>query len=272
VDKSKYKYQELELPNVLLESPLGSLSSPPPTIMPDWHTLIYMAAKKKPNWVVMIPRDQSLVVRFLVYEQGEVLGKVSQEYMNSGKKFVVKPSRGAANKTKDPKKAASFVFKNFSRRTQAEILVEAAREAKQRTYAVASNATVEYKASENELFRTLEQYITDNWSAVEAAALQDGGNKTLIQSYPERQTKAAAAKKLVNGLVKGHIVVLRDNQYHICDTNGQLQHTYVDTTLPPYYKKAVGMLKLVDPNEMVAGYGVRATDDIFYVCEEENET
>lgn len=272
MNKSKYRYQELDLPNVLLECPLASISSVPPTIMPDWHTLIYTVAKKKPNWVVVVPYGQSRVARFLIQEQDEVLGQISREQMYSGEKFVVKPVRGPTNKTKDPKKAAALVFRNFARQTLPEILTTATQKAVESVYQVTNGIAVDTHVSEEAVHKNIGQYIRDNWPAIEAAAIQNGGNKVLVQAYPERVEKRAASQRMVHKLSQGRVVVLRDSNYYVCDPNGLLQHTYVDTTLPPYYKKAVGMLKLVDPKEMVAGYGVRATDNIFYVCEEENET
>jgi predicted Zn-dependent protease len=77
------------------------------------------------------------------------------------------------------------------------------------------------------------------------------------------------AQKAFDNKHKHALIVLADGKYivKVLD-NVQL---YDDTTLPHDLRGKLGMLKLVEAEQMVTGIGCRVSDEIFVVLHESND-
>ena len=233
-------------------------------------------AKERPLWTLK-PKNHRI---FEVLQDGESLGFIGEEYYGNKIALFVRNDRIAeaserksAYHTQDIKKAMLKAKKTFSPKTLSERVKAATKEAERvienQAYRTTSNlrdhripiqkSMVEYARSQKD------QYVL--W-------LKETHNLTMLDTMNKFEAIRAdmvtieeTQKAFVNG--KTALVVLTDGKYivKVLD-NVQL---YTDTTLPHELRGKLGMLKLVEKEQMVTGIGCRVNDETFVLLLEEKK-
>ena len=238
---------------------------------------LWTLAKEHPLWTFKMYSYRS----FEVLKDGESLGYVGEEWYGRNYALYVRNDRIAqqnerknAYHTQDIHKAMLRVKKMFSPMT----LTERVSKAREQAHAVLmrqERGTHRLIAThESPINKSLLEYAKENFSQY-VLWLKEKHDLTMLAHLKEledakvdmatiQEAQSAFASK-----GKHALIVLADGKYivKVLD-NVQL---YDDTTLPVDLRGKLGMLKLVEDEQMVTGIGCRVSNEIFVVLHETDE-
>lgn len=265
----------LKLPNVRMGKNSGKLDES--NLHVDAKILAWEVATKHPLWIIEVEGFRT----FRVLSDGEELGFIGAEWHGSSQKLFVRNDRIGANglrksayHTEKLDKAYLKVKKTFGPMNLAERINKAAKVAEgvldNQCHRIRSRAREHERPIENDLYKwaraNMTQYILElkkNHNTVmldHLTMLEDvkADMMTIDETTKAFQNQRTALVVLADGK---YIVKIRDNV-----------QLYDDATLPVELRGKLGMLKLVEREQMVTGIGCRATDEIFVlILESENE-
>lgn len=258
-------YDELKLPRE---------GGPLYTNLNLYHTLIDIV-NNRPNWrfVVCAVVDRASNVRrivhgFDIYEGDDHLGSVQITYHGKEYKIAVSAERiSKARKrgrgdyhTTDPARAALKIRKNLFADSPAERVAKVT----DLTAAIAErNRMVFSNDSEraaNRYFSNARQFVSKNREAYVAMFPAAG---PLFENYKEaaaRMETSVAFQTCFNS-DQCVTVIERDGVYTTKSSSGLKQYT--SDTLPYEYKRKIGLLKLVEPEQIISDVGCRIEQDAF---------
>ena len=238
--------------------------------------LVWMLAKEFPLWTFKVVGWRT----FKVFKDGEELGTIGEEWYGSKQAITVRNDRIAqqnerknAYHTQDIEKAVLRVKKMFKPMTLLERMNKARTDANTvllRQYRGAHRNT---QVLRNQMDQSLMEYAYAHMGQY-MLWLKDKQDLTMLgvidsheKSKVDMQT-IEEAQKAFDNKYKHALIVLADGKYivKVLD-NVQL---YDDTTLPHDLRGKLGMLKLVEAEQMVTGIGCRVSDEIFVVLHESN--
>jgi len=239
--------------------------------------LVWMLAKEFPLWTFKAHGWRT----FKVLKDGEELGQIGEEWYGSKQAITVRNDRIAAQNerknayhTQDIDKAVLRVKKMFKPMTLAERMVKAKEEGDKvimRQYRGAHRNT---QVLRNQMDQSLMEYAYAHMGQYMAwlKAKNDLTMLGVIESHEKSKVDMQTieeAQKAFDNKHKHALIVLADGKYivKVLD-NVQL---YDDTTLPHDLRGKLGMLKLVEAEQMVTGIGCRVSDEIFVVLHESND-
>jgi hypothetical protein len=104
-----------------------------------------------------------------------------------------------------------------------------------------------------EMEEAFKKYAIRNGQVHQLAKLRETENEMLTVTDIESKFKGA-----------GTSLILVANGKYLVKTGDEIQ-TYDDNTLPVEMRGKLGMLKLVEPEQMIEGVGCRATTEVFVV-------
>jgi hypothetical protein len=244
---------------------------------------------KNPAWEFHVKGDGSdlntnnVDVRGLtVKKDGEVLGSIECEHrygnnrgwvfeINSG---IIKAGRERSGGycTKDPKKALAAIKKTFISKTINE-RINTARD-------VASNVIhrqIRQKNSDaSDSFRKLESSVKKFAFELRPTEYEDyaiqSGVGVVLSKYKEQSLEMKTVQDIKNKFEKAGAInlVIVDKGKYIVKTGDEVK-LYDDNTLPNDMRGKLGMLKLVEPEQMIEGVGCRATAEVFVLTAEQVE-
>lgn len=242
--------------------------------------------KKKPHWTFKAEFESAYSIRrsdvsdyviihnLDVYDGDERLGYVRWGRQNGwGKegyefdnfRLNSARSRNRASFSTKPNVVANRVVKMFYSKTPSELAAEAAEKTSSAVSGVSSSNGWEYRRKWDHLKDELERYVIENWCTLQSQL----GTVAASIDLPAIREEAAQAREMEQ-LYRhnaGWVVLAQPNGRYIVRVREEVE-TYTDSTLPDRLRMGLGLLKMVDENKMIAGVGVRAKDNTFFVCKE----
>lgn len=238
---------------------------------------LWTLAKEYPLWTFKMYSYRS----FEVLKDGESLGYVGEEWYGRNYALFVRNDRIAqqnerknAYHTQDIPKAMLRVKKMFSPMT----LTERASKARELAHTVLmrqERGTHRLIAThESPINKSMLEYAKENMSqyVLWLKAKHDLTMLAHLKELEEAKVDMATIQEAQSAFAskgKHALIVLADGKYivKVLD-NVQL---YDDTTLPVDLRGKLGMLKLVEDEQMVTGIGCRVSNEIFVVLHETDE-
>lgn len=256
------------------------------TVEKPLNEIMWKLVTENPTWEFRVPeyyaqiksatadeKARITVTKFKVFKDGEEIGVIDRDYRYDQGGYIFSISSNAirserervgAYRTKDAKKALAAIKKTFTNKSMTERIDEAMAEAarainrqggrKRNDYAnnmqklmpLIKNFVFETKADE------FKQYATSNGQLTLLSQLRATGMEMLTVEDIENKFKAGRDTSLV----------LLSNGKYVVKTGDEV-HLYDDNTLPVDMRGKLGMLKLVEPEQMIEGVGCRATTEVF---------
>ena len=257
----------------VVEKPLNEIMWKVITENPTWEFQIqeYYGQLKSET---MDSRPRITVSKFKVFKDGEEVGVIDRDYRYDAGGYIFsitsntikqERERVSAYRTKDAKKALAAIKKTFNPKSLSERMNEAFGEATRAIARQSSRKSADYQNTLRNLsplmktfaFMEMEEafkkYAIRNGQAHNLAKLQETEDEMLTVTDIESKFKGA-----------GTSLILVANGKYLVKTGDEVQ-TYDDNTLPVEIRGKLGMLKLVEPEQMIEGVGCRATTEVFVV-------
>ena len=237
---------------------------------------------EKPLWEFVISNIgfNNEVRSFTVHQDGEQLGSVSWSYYAGDNKYVVQNPRidrdlvrRSAYSTKSMDKALAKIRKTFSAMSIVERMEAAQGDALSGLNSLRSSKYQEYSRMHRLVTSASVTYTegTGKEGFLEYLKLTD---MTMYNTVMET-TKAFEEHQHVHSLSKAvgndeaAIVLQTGSMYTV--KKGDKIVRYTNDELPEHYRRKIGMLKLVEPNNMVTDMGYKATENTFVIYEEKED-
>jgi hypothetical protein len=218
-------------------------------------------------------RPRLTISKFAVFKDGEEIGKIDRDYRYDAGGHIFSISSNAirherervgAYRTKDAKKALAAIKKTFSNKSVGERMDEALAEATRVVGRQSSRKRGDHQSTLGSLAPLLKAFaFIENEDAFKKYAIRNG------QAHQLAKLKEAEAEMLTVTDIeakfksaKGTSLVLLSNGKYVVKTGDEVQ-LYDDNTLPVDMRGKLGMLKLVEPEQMIEGVGCRATTEVF---------
>lgn len=268
-------YELLKLPNVRMGKNAGNMDEG--ALHNDAKKLAWEVAAKNPLWTIEVDGFRT----YRVLADTEVLGYVGSEWYGSSHKLFVRNNRIAmqcerknAYHTDKVDKAMLKIKKTFG----AMSLSERMHDAEKKAEAVIENQSHRNRIESREHERPIEHGLM-KWARANMTQYILWLKETHQADMLEHLTKLEDVKAdmvTIEETTKAFqnnrtaLVVLADSKYIVkIRDNVQL---YDDATLPVELRGKLGMLKLVEKEQMVTGIGCRVNDEIFVlILESEDE-
>lgn len=264
----------LKLPNVRMAKNEKTMDES--QLHPDAKMLAWEVATKHPLWTVEVAGFRT----FRVLDGIEELGYVGSEWYGSSQKLFVRNDRISQNSTRKNAyhtdkvdKAYLRVKKTFGPMNLAERMSKALKVAsdvlENQAYRKRVDAREQERPIESSLMKwaraNMNQYVSWLTNTHQQALLDN------ITKLEELQVDMVTIKETTDAFQnqKTALVVLADGQYIVkIRDNVQL---YDDVTFPHELRGKLGMLKLVEKEQMVTGIGCRVNDEIFVLLLENQD-
>jgi hypothetical protein len=246
----------------------------------EFFSFMVEVARANPLWSLhtdtRLTFDEIRVTRFRVKQDGIELGVVASDNMRNGtagfrisnERIRSTLSRTSAKFTSDPKKAMLLVKKMFYKPDTGEKLEKANAEAQtilNRALRAKSRAWEQGEHTLNQNIIALVRSFGIETFLQKLGHVDNTAMSTLLReithNHAELRTVEEVNKAFSDG--KTSMVVVVDKNY-IVKTGDNVQ-LYDDNTLPEQLRGGLGMLKLVEPEQVVTGIGCRISVDAFVV-------
>lgn len=264
----------LKLPNVRIAKNVQQDES---TLHGEAKLLAWEVATKHPLWTIEVEGYRT----FRVLCGTEELGRIGAEWYGSNHKLFVRNDRIGENNTRKNAyhtdkvdKAYLRVKKTFGPMNLTERVNKALKMAESvlenQGYRINHRKREHDRPIENELMK----WARDNMTQFVLWLKQNHKHEvlqhlTMLEDVKADMVTIAETTKAFQNQ-KTALVVLADGKYIVkIRDNVQL---YDDTTFPVELRAKLGMLKLVEREQMVTGIGCRATDEIFVLILDEEKT
>jgi hypothetical protein len=229
----------------------------------------------------MDTRPRITVSKFAVFKDGEEIGKIDRDYRydQGGHVFSITSNairnereRVGAYRTKDAKKALAAIKKTFSNKSVTERMNDALGEAARVVSRQAGQKRGNHQSALHSLIPLMRTFaFVENTDAFKRYAVNNGQAHQLAkirETEAEMLTVTDIESKFKTD--KGTSLVLLSNGKYVVKTGDEVQ-LYDDNTLPLDMRGKLGMLKLVEPEQMIEGVGCRATTEVFVLLTAERE-
>jgi len=216
---------------------------------------------------------------FKVIDKREELGQVYMDnYSNHGERFCIDNfrvqqmrERGSGMKTIHEKKALKHIDKFFGKKNLDEKLVDARNQAQQCISRVSNDLAQKFDWEWNRLAEASKQFIVEkHWEEFVGYAQQNITNNTVdMDKMPERFERKLAGQHISNAFSKDeHYLVYVDGQNYAIFRKNEPTQIKVSEELPEFIRRSVGMLKLVEDNQIVSGIGCRVNATTYVVLQQ----
>jgi len=226
-------------------------------------------------------RPRITISKFKVFKDGEEIGTIDRDYRYDAGGHIFSISSNAirnererisAYRTKDAKKALAAIKKTFSNKSVGERVNEALKEATHTIARQTSRKRGDHQSALHSLIPLMKafafvqhpdefkKYAVINGQAHQLAKIRETEAEMLTVTDIEAKFKTD----------KGTSLILVTNGKYLVKTGDDIQ-LYDDNTLPLDMRGKLGMLKLVEPEQMIEGVGCRATTEVFVVLTAQRE-
>ena len=254
------------------------------TIDPFIKPLVEALALKYPQWTFESLYNSTNhntkteeATRFKVIDKREELGILGKEYCSSGHRFQVDNhrinnmrERGSGMKTIHLDKAIKHVNKYFSKKNVDEKLREAKEVAQNGLGNVASQK--QWKMRElwldDAISVELQKYLVSVFP--DALTMLDPKVIKGLEDFPTRVIEKIEVDGMMKELRSGNMhLVLLDGMDYAIQKGNEPPTIKASEQLPDYMRRAIGLLKLVEDNQVIHGVGYRANANTFMVVNKE---
>jgi hypothetical protein len=254
------------------------------TIEPFIKPLVEALALKYPQWTFeacsSINDNTNKVeesCRFKIIDKREELGVISKDWAKNGYRFQIDNhrinnmrERGSGMKTIHLDKAIKHVGKFFSKKNVSEKLNEARQLAENGLGNVASSKNWKLREvwNNDEASEALQKYLLSVFP--DALTMLDPKIINKLEDFPTRVTEKLEVDSMVKELRLGNMyLVLLDGMDYAIQKGNDAPTIKASEQLPDYMRRAVGLLKLVEDNQVINGVGYRANANTFMVINKE---
>ena len=287
IDYNKNTYAKIgNFTNVVNEIPHDQITTENKDAPSHFHgfldPLVDKLALKHPEWMLVgedswynYSRQQFLVKRIRVYEDGEQLGTIAHndwkgsKYRIQNKRINNSMRKRSAMETKDLKKALGIIEEHFG----AKSLDERVTEARNLVASTVANTLWRKRRSFDECFGklapALAAYITQNMEQMRPILEAYGAPAGAIDRLPDefatlKNNQAVEQARSRN--VGTTVILYRDRYVLIHDDNTHLPLTLTASQLTPDMSAKIGMLKIISGDEeAVESVGMRINSNTFYL-------
>jgi len=299
LDQVKYEYITLDLPNIQVAWDRNKDRSMYEFVLDEpFKNFVIQAAMKFPMWrflsggdyggISRRPRTPTVVHyecnKLWVYDGSEKLGSITYEtrftktdmrytvYLLNNERIANKRERGEYDKTKNINKALKILAKSFGSKTISERIQEALVQCVELVNVITRQKSNDFNNEYRNLVHGLQKYLmVDKWEEVKQIAMDSGVDLTLLERLPNTYEEYKIAQEIDQCVDhrKGVVVIIHGNDYAVqsfSTTNADPKVEMFSTeTLPDWIKRGVGMLKLVEPHNMIGNIGYKVKDGAFFV-------
>lgn len=286
IDDVNNRYTYLNsLKNIVHEEPLERTPNPERLLTLDdgMVLIINKLTKERPTWRFKSTERRCsgpgthLVKRFTIYDGDEQLGQLwlDHHWRDSTRRFYFdnfrlakERQRSHENFTTKPDVAAKRILKTFHLKTPSERAAEAFGEARGAINAVANGANWPLRKAKAAILEDLFGYAIRNWETVKQHLSMDA--KLLDMPALVEADKEGSALHVAFTDNAGVIVRVETNSTYLTarsSDGGYEVQAYTDSTLPDHLAGALGLLKLMDDGSHIAGVGVRAKRNLYFVMD-----
>jgi hypothetical protein len=254
-------------------------------IEPFLVELIEKLALKYPQWVFeeeasnftwqqvngKSVRSGYVATHFKVIDKREELGSVYVDHYARGKRYAVDNfrvqelrERGSGMKTIHLNKAMKHIDKFFGKKNITEKVIEATKVAYQISYQVNNQLATKMHNTWRDLQPKAIDFLLDkHWEEFCAFA------KTDLEDYPRKNAEAKASEAIDQALRKGdaYLVYIDGLDYAIQKGDKNPITMKASEELPDFIRRGVGMLKLLEDNQIIIDVGLRVSPTTFVVLE-----
>jgi len=255
------------------------------TIEPFLVELIEKLALKYPQWIFQEEhsnfswsqvngkslRTDYKTTSFKIMDKREELGTVYVDHYARGKRFAVDNfrvqemrERGSGMKTIHLNKAMKHIDKFFGKKNITEKVEEAQRIAQQVSYQTNNQLSSKMHSVWRDLQpKAIDFLIAEHWEEFCAFAKTEGGD------FPRKTAEAKAGNVIDEALRKGnaYLVYIDGLDYAIQKGDKNPITIKASEELPDFIRRSVGMLKLLEDNQIIIDIGLRVSPTIFVVLE-----
>jgi hypothetical protein len=254
------------------------------TIDPFLKPLVEALALKYPQWTFESLYNSTNhstkneeASRFKIVDKREELGVIGKDYCRSGYRFQIDNhrinnmrERGSGMKTIHLDKAIKHVSKYFSKKNVNEKLNEARQLAENGLGQVASSKQWKLREiwNNDEASEALQKYLLGVFP--DALTMLDPKLINKLEDFPTRVTEKLEVDSMAKQLRLGNMhLVLLDGMDYALQKGGEPPTIKASEQLPDYMRRAIGLLKLVEDNQVIHGVGYRADANTFMVVNKE---
>jgi len=217
---------------------------------------------------------------FKVMDKREELGSVyTQTYHSShGQQFCIDNfrvqqmrERGNGMKTIHEAKALKHIDKFFGKKNLDEKLADAKNQAQQCVSRVSNDLSSKFDWDWNRFTELSKQFIVQkHWEEFVGYVDQATPNANFdINKMPEKFERKLAGQQVKDAFNKDeHYLIYVDGQNYAIFRKNEPTQIKVSEELPEFIRRSVGMLKLVDDNQILSGIGCRVNATTYVVLQQ----
>jgi hypothetical protein len=280
LDLSRYEYRALDLPNVKVQVSLDDKEENAKYIVDFFFKeFLAKAAVRYPTREFICfnyyknSENEWRLSRFFVFENREPVGQVWLGQNGAHEPVIVlkneriqeQRQRGESAKTKDINKAVKLLGKFFGSKTLTERINEAQENCAGSLNSAFRDKKHGFYSQYNVMVEKMAGYLMNDWEKTKEAATTRGVDAELLERMPGRYEDYMVVSKVYKQFQedKGVVVVINGNDYAV--SNRKSMQVYSSEDLPDWIKRGVGMLKLIEPGNVIGGVGYKISADSFYV-------
>jgi hypothetical protein len=218
--------------------------------------------------------------KFEVFKDNEQIGSIGRNYRSTrmGGDYVFAISSNALKNerernseycTKDAKKALAAIKKTFSNKSMSERMDEAFNDAARSISGESNSKGHDVTRYLSRLAPTVQAFAFVTMQKEFEIYAQSVGAINTLNEYKTAQLEMLTVDEIQTkfNTVGGTHLVLSISGKYVVKTGDKID-MYDDNTLPVEMRGKLGMLKLVEPEQMIEGVGCRATTEVFVLLAE----
>ena len=250
------------------------------TIDPFLKDLIEQLALKYPQWTfvetsstAMAVNKEYLAHRFDIKDKREVLGTIDKDYASNGYRYRIDNhriqgmrERGSGMKTIHLNKALKHVDKFFGKKNVTEKITEARRNVENVLSQVDNEKGWRLRGTWGSMESQARDFVVNNYQAFVDSVVNKSSVAKQLEVLPTQVAEYNATQHLINMLKNNNafIVFIDGVNYSVQKGKDPLEIKQSDE-LPDFIRRAVGLLKLVEDNQVISGVGLRVNESTFLV-------
>jgi hypothetical protein len=250
-------------------------------IDPFLKDLVEQLALKYPQWTFVETGSTAIATdkvyhayRFDIKDKREVLGTIDKDYASSsGYRYRIDNhriqgmrERGCGMKTIHLNKALKHVDKFFGKKNVTEKITEARRNVDNVLSQVDNEKAWRLRATWSSMESEARTFVVDNYQAFVDSVVNKSSVAKQLEVLPTQVAEYNATQHLISMLKNNNafIVFIDGVNYSVQKGKDPLEIKQSDE-LPDFIRRAVGLLKLVEDNQVISGVGLRVNESTFLV-------
>jgi hypothetical protein len=249
-------------------------------IDPFLKDLVEQLALKYPQWTFVEAGVTSMMAdkvyhahRFDIKDKRETLGSIDKDYCNSGYRFRIDNhriqgmrERGNGMKTIHLNKALKHVDKFFGKKNVNEKFTEATQVISTTLGNVHNQKRWDLSHKWERVQSHAQNFVIENYAQFASTITADKALAPSLEQLPTSFAEFRSVDAMQNALRLGdaYIVFIDGLNYSVKKGKDPLE-VKASEELPDFMRRAVGLLKLVEDNQVIDGVGVRANETTFLV-------